>query len=74
MLKFKPGDLVWIKNDVKVDGKKMRGSIGLVIGLETEFLPKDLRETLNREVPYIIVVNEIETYVWEEEIELLEAF
>ncbi len=74
MLKFKPGDLVRIKNDVKVDGKKMRGSIGLVIGLETEFLPKDLHESLNREIPYIIVINEMQTYVWEEEVELLEDF
>ncbi len=74
MLKFKPGDLVKITGSVTIDRKNMAGSVALIVGLETDMIPKDLRETLNREVPYIIVVNEIETYVWEEEIELLEAF
>lgn len=74
MLKFKSGDLVKITGSVTIDRKNMAGSVALIVGLETDMIPKDLRETLNREVPYIIVVNEIETYVWEEEIELLEAF
>jgi hypothetical protein len=74
LLKFKPGDLVKITGSVTIDRKNMAGSVALIVGLETDMIPKDLRETLNREVPYIIVVNEIETYVWEEEIELLEAF
>ena len=74
MLKFKPGDLVKITGSVTIDRKNMAGSVALIVGLETDMIPKDLRETLNREVPYVIVVNEIETYVWEEEIELLEAF
>ena len=52
----------------------MTGCTALIVGLETDLIPKDLHETLNREIPYIIIVDEIETYVWEEEIELLEAF
>lgn len=74
MLKFKPGDLVRIVGNVTIDRKSMTGRTALVIGLETDMVPKDLHESLNREIPYVIIVNEIETYVWEEEIELLEAF
>lgn len=74
MLKFKPGDLVRIVGNVTIDRKNMTGCTALVVDFETNLIPKDLRETLNREIPYIIIVNEIETYVWEEEIELLEGF
>lgn len=74
MLKFKPGDLVRIVGNVTIDRKNMTGCTALIIGLETDLIPKDLHKVLNREIPYIIIVNEIETYVWEDEIELLEDF
>lgn len=72
MLKFKPGDLVRIKTDVTIEGKELLGSAALVVGLEYEIVPKDLRESLNREVSYVIIVNDLQTYVWEDEIEQLE--
>lgn len=74
MLKFKPGDLVRITGDVIIDGKCLTNFTALIIGLETDLISKDLQETLNREIPYVIIVNETETYVWEEEIELLGGF
>lgn len=73
MFKFKPGDLVRIRDDLVINGMQISGSAALIVGFENEEnVPKDLHELLNREIPYIIICNEIETYVWEEEIEEME--
>ena len=71
MFRFKPGDLVKVKGDVSVQRRSLSGSIAMVIGLEhSDAVPKDLHEVLNREIPYIIVCEGIETYVWDEELEV----